>query len=268
MEMTFDQYIANPMGIKNAVFSNKDMYRNLYLEKLDKILVREVGKVSYTLFIDDASDTYYCHMKVPSEVIDKFYYDTIIKFYTTENDIRSSKSLSGYYVKFYSNDPSFVFTFAYAMLSNGVFIKELVPRMSKEAVTKAAKERNPKNEVGYVKSIFFTYLLMKKYNLFDKIMYRTYGRKFSIKELLNNTTHADIKINERIKLGEELQEKKKKEKEKKKSQQKINSNIATNNIAVTTISNNIKRNVKEIKSTKTVSKISNSIKKTSYVKKI
>ena len=31
-----------------------------------------------------------------------------------------------------------------------------------------ANVRNPDNTVGYVKSIYFAYLIMKKYNLFDK----------------------------------------------------------------------------------------------------
>ena len=36
--MTFDQYIQNAMGIKNAVISNREMYRTMYTEKLNKIL--------------------------------------------------------------------------------------------------------------------------------------------------------------------------------------------------------------------------------------
>ncbi len=47
MKMTFDQYINNPMGIKNAVFSAREMYKELYTKKLNVILVREVGKVLY-----------------------------------------------------------------------------------------------------------------------------------------------------------------------------------------------------------------------------
>ena len=36
MDMTFHDYIQNPMGRENAVISNRVMYRNLYQEKLDK----------------------------------------------------------------------------------------------------------------------------------------------------------------------------------------------------------------------------------------
>ena len=39
MEMTFDQYIQNPMGVANSVMSNREMYRNMYMMKLDSIMV-------------------------------------------------------------------------------------------------------------------------------------------------------------------------------------------------------------------------------------
>ena len=48
--MTFDEYIQNPMGKENAVISNRNMYRILYSEKLDKILVREAGNIVYKLY--------------------------------------------------------------------------------------------------------------------------------------------------------------------------------------------------------------------------
>ena len=208
--MTFDQYINNPMGIKNAVFSAREMYKGLYTEKLNTILVREVGKVQYRLYEKD--DKYYVHMKIPSEVIEKFYYDVVIEFYTDNNTIKMSKSLKDYYVKFYSNDPSFVFTFAHAMLKNNLFIKELTPRMSKEAIMKVAKEKNPNKEIGYVKSIYFTYLLMKNYGLFNKIIFDNQSTKLNIKELLNNITHADEKIEARQEAQRELNKKNKKEK--------------------------------------------------------
>ena len=49
--MTFDEYINNPMGIKSAVISNREMYRKMYTEKFDKVMVREVGKMDYQLSI-------------------------------------------------------------------------------------------------------------------------------------------------------------------------------------------------------------------------
>ena len=224
MKMTFEQYINNPMGIKNAVFSAREMYRNLYTEKLNTILVREVGKVKYRLYKSKKKDRYYVYMKIPSEVIANFYYDTVVEFYTDHSGIGVSKTLKDYYVKFYSNDPSFVYTFAHAMLKNDLFIKELVPRMSKQAVKQVAKEKNPKSEVGYVKSIYFTYLLMKNYGLFNKDVFENEAIDFDLKDLLNRVEHADTKVQARQDAQKELNKSKKIQKNKEREANNINRN--------------------------------------------
>ena len=59
--MTFDEYINNPMGIKSAVISNREMYRKMYTEKFDKVMVREVGKMDYQL--SKSNSKYYCYLK-------------------------------------------------------------------------------------------------------------------------------------------------------------------------------------------------------------
>jgi hypothetical protein len=259
MEMTFDDYIVNPMGIKNSVYSNRELYRQLYTDKLNKILVREVGKVSYTLYMDKIQDTYYILMRVPSEVIEKFYYDTVIMFYTDNPDLKLKRSLKDYYVKFYSNDPSFVYTFAHAMLENDLFIRDLVPRMSKEAVTKVATEKNPKNEIGYVKSLYFTYLLMKKDNLFEKIIYESQAEPYSKKKILETVTHADIKVKDRQEKGQELEKKKRIDSEKEKAKKNENRTL--------THPSKMSNIITSIKKVPTINKVSN-IKKTNKVKNI
>lgn len=226
MNMTFDEYIANPMGQKNAVFSNREMFRTMYKNKLDIILVRETGKVKYKLY-QSKKGKYYIHFKIPSETIKNFYYDTVIEFYTDQHSAELSKSLSGYYVKFYSNDPSFVFTFAHAMKANDMLIKDLECKMSKQALKKVAKEKNPKDEVGYVKSIFFAYLLAKNYGLFEKVSYKSYAENYNPKILQSEVQHADDKIAERISAVEEINKEKRIEKQKeisKKQEEKRNNN--------------------------------------------
>ena len=70
--MSFDKYIDNPSG--GQVFTNRQMYKAMYKSKFDKILVREQGQIKFTVYkSEDANDSYYIHMKIPSEVIEKFY---------------------------------------------------------------------------------------------------------------------------------------------------------------------------------------------------
>lgn len=206
MRMRLEDYIQNPMGENNAVFSQREMYRNLYTDKFNKLLLREAGKIDFLLYKD--TDRYFIHIKIPSEVVEKFYYDTVIEFYAVDSGVTVGASLKDYFVRFYSNDPSFVFTFAHAFIKNDLFIKELTPKMSTEAVENSAKVKNPKNLIGYVKSIYFAYLLIKNRGLMQKVMFDTYGKKFDIKQLLQFIEPASSKVQKRQELGAEVEKRK------------------------------------------------------------
>lgn len=193
-KMTFDQYIQNPMGIANSVISNREMYRTMYRQKWDVINLREHGEVKYKLYKTDKS-VYYAYLKIPSEAIKNFYYDVVIKFTPPDDKGKAiGNSLKEYNVQFFSNDPAFVYTFAHAFIKNGLFIKELSHKMSKQAITKAATEKNPSNQVGYVKSLYFAYIIMTRRGLFNKLQY---VNKLNVQELNENIMHADQKIAER-----------------------------------------------------------------------
>ena len=244
MKITFTQYINNPLGEKNSVITNRGMYQKMYQDKLDKILLREGGKVKYYLY--KSKDKYFVHFKIPSEVIDKFYYDTVIEFYTDNSIVAKSASLKDYYVKFYSNDPAFVYTFGHAFIKNNIFVEDLLPKMSSEARKQVAKEKNPKNLVGYVKSLYFAYLLIGSYGLFSKTMYDKTGDKYNKNKLLKDIVHASEKIKARQE-AEEL-ERKKRNREKENKERFTNREIK---IPVSKTINKIKK-TKTVSSSKTV----------------
>ena len=253
MKMTLHEYIKNPMGQGNAVMTQKDMYRKLYTEKLDKIIVREAGKINYTLYYTN-DDVYYIHIKIPSEVIEKFYYDTIIEFSTKDNARRVLPSLDNYDVRFYSNDPSFVYTYAHAFIKNELFIEDLLPKMSKLAINNPAKELNPKNIINYVKSLYFAYLIIMNYGLLKKNKFKTEGKKYSKKELLSLVEHADKKVADRQEAQKLLDAKKRREKlEKDKDTREANN------------TSKVSRGISKTKTVSTVKKIG-AVRKTKIVK--
>lgn len=252
-EITFDKYIDNPSG--GSVFTNRNMYKNMYKDKFDKILLRENGSIKYTLYVDkDNIDSHYIYLKIPSEVIPKFYYDVVIQLYTNNNSIKNEASLRRYSVKFYSNDPAFVYTFAHSFNKNGLFISDLSSKMSKQALRQKATIRNPKDDIWYVKSLFFAYLAMEKYNLFSKPIYNTNAKPYRKKELLNNITQAEAKVSARQKAAEDLEKEKKKELEKQKREKQAsrNINVSTKKSTVSNISKTSK--VSKISRTSNISK--------------
>lgn len=226
-EITFDKYIDNPSG--GSVFTNRSMYKNMYKRKFDALLLREQGNIKYELYIDnDAIDSHYVYIKIPSEVVPNFYYDVVIQLYTKNNAIKNEASLRRYSVKFYSNDPAFVYTFAHSFKKNNLFISDLEPKMSKQALKNKAELRNPKDEVWYVKSLFFAYLAMEKYNLFSKSIFDNYRKPYKKKELLSKITPAATKVADRQDAAEKLAKEKKKELENNKKQKAArNLNIST-----------------------------------------
>lgn len=213
MIMSFEQYIKNPLGTKNMVFGKREMYYDLYKSKLDKLMLREAGMIKFDLYYTDLN--FYIHMKIPSEVVPKFYYDTIIEFWTKDNSIRSTNSLENYNVRFFSNDPSFVFTYLKVFKDNDMFISELSSKAPKLALKKDPKETNPYKIPGYVKSIFFTYLIAKQKLLFVKKNYEFSGKKIkSIKEIIDKVENCEKKIEERQEKGEFIRKENSKRKEK------------------------------------------------------
>src|SRR5699024_5923137 len=120
---------------------NREMYRQLYTKKLDAIMVREAGhlnRMESHLYKD--GKRYITYMKIPSETVPNFFYDVLIEF--TEPDAKDpnvkkkimGNNLDDYYVRFYSNDPSFVFTFTHAFVKNDMFFKDFSNKMSKRAI--------------------------------------------------------------------------------------------------------------------------------------
>lgn len=204
--MTYHDYIQNPMGIKNAVISNREMYRKMYTDKWDAIKLRENGIIKS--FLMKSKTDYYVYIQIPSEVVPEFYYDVVIRFFPGETKTSTvERTLEHYSVQFYSNDPSFVFTFAHAFSKNDMFITDLSPKMSKLALKQKAEERNPNDQVGYVKSLYFAYLFIKSKGLMNKDIYST-GLNYDKNYLLSSVEDADIKIDKRQKAGESIKKKK------------------------------------------------------------
>lgn len=259
MEMSFQQYIDNPMGKRNAVFSQRNMYKQLYTEKFDKVFLREAGKIDYVLYIDQKTDRYIAHIKVPSETVKNFYYDAVILFYSNNPAVKMSSSLQDYHVKFFSNDPAFVFTYLRVFLKNDLFIEELKPKASKLALKQDPKITNPYEIPGYSKILYFAYLFMKSKNLFAKHMYTSFGVKYSTKALVDAVEHTDIKIANRQELGaEQAKEQAKQNREERREQRTSPSsevyspsgNIKTTKAVPRTKTTGTTRNVKTVKTTR------------------
>ena len=251
MRMTYEEYIRNPMGKNNAVYSQRFMFQEMYTAKFNAVMAREAGKISVTKY-KVSEKQYILHMMIPSEVVEKFYYDVIIVFTAPNESIAAETTLKNYSVQFYSNDPSFVFTYAYSFRKNNMFAEDFASKMSKIALTEKPKETNPKLLVGYVKSIYFAYLYYKLKG-FDKKATWYDAAKYNKTILLRAIMDADRKIELRQSMGSTAL--KQRNKEKKEVVRRVVSNPVKQTASITNT-----RRVKIVNS-------SNTVKRTSVVKK-
>lgn len=231
MKMTLDQYILNPMGRKNAVMNAvaREAIASDYLKRYAQVMMREHSNIGYFFFKDEKRNKYVAHIKIPSEVVPKFYYDVVLEFTTDQNVTAGGQDLFKYNCRFFSNDPAFVYTYAYVFNNDELFIDYLRSKMSRKALHDTPNEKNPSQSVGYVKSIYFAYLFMKARD-FNKVnIFSPLAKKYSLSELTKSIEHADDKVAARIEAGNKIAKKKsavaKKEKLEEKITNKVNSVI-------------------------------------------
>lgn len=211
MDMSMNQYILNPAMKSNAVLNAtaRELIKKNYQHKFDNLMLRENGKVDYYLFLEAEKNIYWVYLKVPSEVVPKFYYDVIFKF-TPSSNTGYFDDIFKYNMKVYSNDPNFVFTFAYVFNKNGLFLTELTSKMSKDALTKAPEEKNPTEQISYEKAIYFAYLIMKNRGINKLGRFKAECKPLDVKFLLKNVMHADEKVELRQEEGKKYSKSKKK----------------------------------------------------------
>lgn len=188
----------NPMGKNNAIMSaqTRELQRKVYKSRFDKVLLRENGAIKYTLYYDKDKNTYWAHIKTPSESVNKFYYDVVFKFYTDAKG-GNQQDLFKWYFNVFSNDPAFVFTYAYVFNQNKLLIPELLKKMSAQAIKEKPKEKNEKEIVGYDKIIYFAYLILEMRNLNKLKLFKNEAILLSPKKILSEVDNADDKIEDR-----------------------------------------------------------------------
>ena len=258
---TFDKYIDNPMG--GSVLVNSATTKSMYTQKFSALLIRESNHLQYTIYRTvNFTDSYIIHFKIPSETYAGLYYDVVIELYTRDNKLKNSASLRQYNVRFFSNDPRFMYVFANTFAGYDLFVKDLKPKMSRKALKNKATVTNQFNTPGWVKSLYFAYLAMEKYGLFERPMLNQNAEKYSRSKLLANVKHSNTIMEEIDSYKAAARDKKQKEKRASDSrtnqQKQPNANIKyatkTSKITPTTKFNNTTKVSKTTKKTGVVGK--------------
>ena len=192
MIMSMNDYIRNPAGKTNAVYSARYMYQDMYTQKYARVMTREAGTMKYRLY-KGKNEQWIIHLSVPSEAISNFYYDVVLEFTPNGNLNTVGNDLFTYRMRAFSNDPRFVFVFAHSFIKNKMFFEDLIKKMSPQAVRMKPTQMNPKEEIGYVKSIYFAYLYMKDHSLNNKNQWFA-AETYHANDFIQNIMDADDKV--------------------------------------------------------------------------
>lgn len=169
-KMTFDEYISNPTGARSRMVGEKETARAVYNDKYNKMMLMCAGQINYMLWKNEPR-RYVIYIQMPSESLKKLTYDVFVEFTATDDvEFRIGK-LDAYKVRFFSNDPNFTFTYAYAFNKRDLIIPELVKKISPKVLKEAPHKTNPNELAGYVKAFYFAYIFMKNKGLFNKLMW-------------------------------------------------------------------------------------------------
>jgi len=212
------------MGKGSMAIPNRQLIKDDLDKRYDK-LVKE-KKIKLNVFRD--SDEYYFHFEMPSESERENTYDVVLHFTMGDENFKYDNFLDRYYVKFFSNCPSFTYTFAYAFNLYGLLIDSLGDKYESEVLNNDPVTRNPGEIISYEKSIYFAcrYLSLNK-TFLNKMYLNGIAKPFNVRSFNNrirNSHQIKLQIDrERVR----VQAKKKEEEEKqKKASSKIVDKVA------------------------------------------
>lgn len=188
--MNINQYMENPLG-KGATIPGKQFIIDDYERRFHALVMDKTIELN----IFTTGNTYYYHFIIPTESQKRDNtYDVVIKLYSDNKLSLIDKSLANYDIAFFSNCPSFVYSYAYAYNMNGLFITELSKAYEDIILKKPPVSRNPGIITNYEKSIYFAC----KYIIDDKkLLDKTYVKNNS-KKLPKDYLKKEIRTNARI----------------------------------------------------------------------
>ena len=207
---TINDFLDKPFGEKEE--KSKDFERKF--SELDSN--RKIKVVGLTQVEDD----YLLHLTIGSKSNPTESYDVVLLFFTDDDSIKKEITFKNYYVKFFSNSPSFIYQYAVLYKQNGFLIDMLYDKMDEKYKDVLPDKVNKEHNLSYDKSIYCAckYVLSKS-SAFNKYLNFTPKKTPDI-FFRGVKDFADVKMISEIrsmdkKINKELEENKKKQKEEK-----------------------------------------------------
>ena len=173
---TLSDFLVHPFGVPFTDAGEKlnpkyDKFKNLISVKGYSVL----------------DESYYVHVKVPSESQPGKFYDVVIQFMPATNTMEKEHMLDNYVIQFFSNSPSFIYKYAALYKLHGYMIDALQEKLDPEYADRLPENANKEMKLMYDKSIYFAtrFLYDNRLTYLSKYALR-YTRKLSFRELIDS----------------------------------------------------------------------------------
>jgi hypothetical protein len=174
IEISLRQYVSNPYRGSAFLASRKAIKAGLN-QAFIELLRKDRMKFFAVPYIYPNGDILF-HVRIPSTEYkyNKLHYDVLFKI---KADPVRRYALRD--VEFFSNSPSFIYTYAYVYYHDHIVIDEFASKLPIMSLTVAPEIRNPVESLGYEKSTYFAArYLIDGHALTDQYIQK-YGKKIN-----------------------------------------------------------------------------------------
>ena len=133
---------------------SKIVTKNNFKSKYSDYISKQ-STIPFNVYYSDDEKRYLFHFQVVSSSNSDVIYDVVLDLYTTNNHIANSFDLKEYNVRFFSNSPGFMFTYAYVYNNRKLLVPELINKFDVSVREEEPSKSNPTNAVGFDYTIFF-----------------------------------------------------------------------------------------------------------------
>ena len=191
---TISQFMRSPFN------RDSDMEKNMKYEKAYNEFVR--NNRIYVAGFTQIEDSYYIHIKVPSESQKqgKYEYDVVLRFFSDRPEVLKGATLEAYYIQFFSNSPGFMYRYAVLYKKEGYLIEALYNKLDPEFKDKLPEKTNPNMEVSYDKSIYYAckYISEKRFRYLHKFGAIIQKKKKPENFFLDITDFKSVKLDQEL----------------------------------------------------------------------
>lgn len=166
--MTLAEFLSSPSGKGDTALNTKAL-TSILDGKYAKLLEKKERLIKVSVYKMLTKEVYYIHLIIPTETERDNSYDVVIQLSDLEGAHKLDTSIAKYDARFFSNAPSFAYTYAKVYKDNDLLIPDLQNKFDSQMLTGNPDIRNRYGIVGYDKYLYFGVKYILEAKMLNKI---------------------------------------------------------------------------------------------------